>query len=265
MHFFHSPVGEKKESVSSEAAEEKEPDILDLTFMSSTAVYSEVLNMMTSPEQYRFRKMKINGIFGYRTNEETGKMIFGCVILDATQCCEQGIEFIRSGDYTFPDDYPEPGDQIFFDYGGGINHTGIVIDVNDFAVITVEGNSNEEVQKNSYPLSASFIAGYGRPNWAMDGVPEPIDPDIQPVVPIPDTVEVTAVVPTIKYGDESMWVKVMQTILIGKGFSCGWYGADGEFGTQTKIGLFQFRQANGLPTDDIICDADAWDLLLKCS
>lgn len=162
-------------------------------------------------------------------------------------------------------DYPEPGDQIFFDYGGGINHTGIVIDVNDFAVITVEGNSNEEVQKNSYPLSASFIAGYGRPNWAMDGVPEPIDPDIQPVVPTPDTVEVTAVVPTIKYGDESMWVKVMQTILIGKGFSCGWYGADGEFGTQTKIGLFQFRQANGLPTDDIICDADAWDLLLKCS
>ena len=111
---------EKKESVSSEAAEEKEPDILDLTFMSSTAVYSEVLNVMTSPEQYRFRKMKINGIFGYRTNEETGKMIFGCVILDATQCCEQGIEFIRSGDYTFPDDYPEPGEMITvegtFDY-----------------------------------------------------------------------------------------------------------------------------------------------------
>ena len=111
---------QKTGSASAITESEKDSELLDLTFMSSTAVYAEVLNMMTSPEQYRYRKVKINGIFGYREDEETGRMIFGCVILDATQCCEQGIEFIRSGDYSYPEDYPEPGEMITvegtFDY-----------------------------------------------------------------------------------------------------------------------------------------------------
>ena len=154
---------------------------------------------------------------------------------------------------------PQPGDQIFFDYGGGINHTGIVIDVNKFAVITVEGNSNEQVQQSSYPHSSSIIAGYGRPNWEIDGVPETDFPD----EPTQDVCEVSAILPVIQYGDESLWVKVMQTILIGKGFSCGWYGADGEYGTQTKIGLYEFKKAKGLNSEDYSCDTETWSELLK--
>lgn len=113
------PAG-RTEGTAAEGQAEKEPEVLDLTFMSATAIYSEVLNMMTSPEQYRFRKVKISGYFGYREDENTGKMIFGCVIPDATKCCEQGIEIIRSGEYSFPEDYPEPGEIITvegtFDY-----------------------------------------------------------------------------------------------------------------------------------------------------
>ena len=160
---------------------------------------------------------------------------------------------------------PQPGDQIFFDYGGGINHTGIVVDVNRYAIITVEGNADDQVKQCSYPHSANYIAGVGRPNWDIDvDIPDaPIDDN--PVEPQPTTCEVTAIVPVIHFGDVSPWVKVMQTLLIANGFSCGWYGADGEFGTQTKIGLFQFRQAHGLQTDDILCDKSAWSLLLNGS
>lgn len=155
--------------------------------------------------------------------------------------------------------YPETGDQIFFDYGGGINHTGIVVEVNDYAIVTVEGNSNEQVEKNSYPHNSSIIAGYGRPDWSMDGEPDVPEPD----EPVSDTVEVTATLPIIRYGDVSMYVKVMQVLLIGKGFSCGRYGADGEYGTDTKIGLFQFQKANDIISLETICDQETWQKLLE--
>ena len=154
----------------------------------------------------------------------------------------------------------EIGDQIFFDYGSGINHTGIVVDVRQYSIITVEGNADDMVKQCAYPHSATYIAGFGRPNWAMDGEPEPYDPE--PVEPTIETVEVTATVPIIKYGDESMWVKVMQVLLIGKGFSCGQWGADGEYGMQTKIGLYEFQKANNLKTD-CVCDEQTWSVLLS--
>jgi peptidoglycan hydrolase-like protein with peptidoglycan-binding domain len=59
-----------------------------------------------------------------------------------------------------------------------------------------------------------------------------------------------------------MYVKLMQTALIGRGFNCGWYGADGEYGQQTKIALYQFQQKNGLETDNI-CGQETWKSLLN--
>ena len=154
--------------------------------------------------------------------------------------CQYSAQYYQQQGRFF--DYPETGDQIFFDYGSGINHTGIVVDLTDFAIITVEGNADDQVKRCSYPYSSSIIAGYGRPNWAMYGEPEPDEPD----EPIQETCEINAVLPVIRYGDVGYWVKVMQSILIGKGFSCGQYGADGEYGMQTKIGLYQFQKANGI-------------------
>ena len=59
-----------------------------------------------------------------------------------------------------------------------------------------------------------------------------------------------------------MWVKVMQTALICRGFNCGWYGADGEYGQQTKIGLFQFQKKMDLETD-CVCGTATWKALLN--
>ena len=160
---------------------------------------------------------------------------------------------------------PQPGDQIFFDYGGGINHTGIVVDVNQYAVITVEGNSDDQVQQCTYQLNNGCIAGYGRPNWEIDGVPDGSEFPDEPDEPAQNVCEVEVVLPVIQYGEESLWVKVMQTLLIGKGFSCGWYGADGEYGTQTKIGLYEFKKARGLNAEDFSCDAETWTALLGVS
>lgn len=171
--------------------------------------------------------------------------------------CQYSAQYYEKQGRFFASD-PEPGDQIFFDYGGGINHTGLVIDVNDYAIITVEGNVDNQVKRCSYPHSSTVIAGYGRPDWSMDGEPDVPEPD----EPAPETCEVTATLPIIKYDDTGLWVKVMQVLLIGKGFSCGQYGADGEYGMQTKIGLYQFQKANNLETD-CVCDEQTWSLLLR--
>ena len=83
---------------------------VDLTALSSTMVYSEVLNIMTYPQTYVGKTVKMRGIFSYYHDEQTDQYYFGCIIQDATACCAQGIEFILTDDYLFPDDYPTEGE-----------------------------------------------------------------------------------------------------------------------------------------------------------
>ena len=85
---------------------------VDLTVLSSTMVYSEVYNMMVSPDNYKGKTVKMKGQFVPYYDEATGKYYFACFISDATACCSQGIEFILTDDYTYPADYPQEGDTI---------------------------------------------------------------------------------------------------------------------------------------------------------
>lgn len=50
-------------------------------------------------------------------------------------------------------------------------------------------------------------------------------------------------------GDSGEAVKAMQTMLIACGYSCGSYGADGEFGSATESALKKFQKAKGLDVD----------------
>ena len=65
---------------------------------------------------------------------------------------------------------PEPGDVIFFwpvdrSDPDALAHTGIVEAVDNTYVYTIEGNSNNRVERNKYRLNNVRIAGYGRPAW----------------------------------------------------------------------------------------------------
>lgn len=181
--------------------------------------------------------------------------------------CSASANYYKANNAWFST--PDIGDQVFFNVSGGINHTGIVIGVSGGVVTCVEGNSSDAVRRNSYAVSSSYVAGFGRPNWSIfsnSSTPsvttgentKPSAPE-QPKV---KTCSVTLNLPVIEYGDASMWVKLMQTALIGKGFNCGWYGADGEYGQQTKIALFEFQKKMGLETD-CICGQATWKRLLE--
>lgn len=73
--------------------------------------------------------------------------------------------------------YPQPGDQIFFKNSVRIHHTGIVVNVKDGIVYTIEGNTSSldgivepnggGVWDKSYLRGCTSIAGYGRPKWEL--------------------------------------------------------------------------------------------------
>ena len=74
---------------------------LDLTQLSSTVVYSEVYNMLITPDDYKGKIIKMKGQFNQYTDDETGKIYNSVIIPDATACCQQGLEFELS-DKTNP-------------------------------------------------------------------------------------------------------------------------------------------------------------------
>ena len=102
---------EEEELAAEETEEEERPLDLDITFMSSTAIYSAVYNMIMNPDEYVGKYIRIKGFFAVGESY-TGEEMYGCVIPDATQCCVQGIEFLWKGDHVYPDDYPEIGTDI---------------------------------------------------------------------------------------------------------------------------------------------------------
>lgn len=86
--------------------------------------------------------------------------------------CGFSMNFYKSKGQLYSS--PKAGDQIFFTDGSSIYHTGLVYKVDSSRVYTVEGNTSDvnyvdgnggKVCKKSYPLGASYIAGYGRPKY----------------------------------------------------------------------------------------------------
>ena len=85
---------------------------IDLTTMGSTMVYSEVYNMTINPDDYIGKTIRASGPFAVFHDDNTGKDYFAVIITDATACCSQGIEFVRTGEHSYPDDYPKVDTQI---------------------------------------------------------------------------------------------------------------------------------------------------------
>lgn len=85
---------------------------IDLTRMSSTMVYSMVYQMVTDPQKYIGKTIKMKGSFSSYVDEETGRRFFGCVIQDALACCSQGLAFELAKPRKFPSEYPSEGTSI---------------------------------------------------------------------------------------------------------------------------------------------------------
>lgn len=84
---------------------------IDLTALSSVMVYTQVYAMVSNPDEYIGKTVKMHGNFGYYYEASVDTYYFGIIVQDATACCAQGIEFTLTDEdsLSFPEDYPEPG------------------------------------------------------------------------------------------------------------------------------------------------------------
>lgn len=168
--------------------------------------------------------------------------------------CKQSAQYYKDNGAFYQ--RPEIGDQVFFYESGDINHTGIVVRVVGGSIVTVEGNSSDQVAERCYSTSDSKIAGYGRPNWAAaEG--KPIDaPAEEPAVDdAPEKAEPRHYelrFPYLSKGDTGDAVWVVQTLLQAHNISCGQYGADRDYGTDTELAVRQFQRKHGLQADGIV-------------
>ncbi len=80
-------------------------EVVDLTELSSVMVYAEVNNIMTTPDDYIGRTIRMDGLYYASYYEETGLYYHYVIVEDATACCQQGLEFMWA-DHIYPQDFP---------------------------------------------------------------------------------------------------------------------------------------------------------------
>lgn len=143
-------------------------------------------------------------------------------------------------------------------------HVGIIVAVlADGRIITAE--CNEKYGKEGMMLTACNckIKGYDTQTWERHGkIPEIEYVDVKA---LDDAVAkmkscVTTLV-LMKKGNSGELVRLLQEILINRGYSCGPSGADGDFGVNTEKAVTAFQRDFGLDADGIVGSDTIFHLL----
>ena len=191
--------------------------------------------------------------FGFEIGSAMTYQYAGC----SGASCQDSADYYKKAKAWYQE--PHLGDQIFFFVGGSIGHTGIVTNVSETGITTVEGNSSDMVARRSYTIGSPQIAGYGRPNWSIAGrdIIVPTMPDMpnessegsdKPKREYSyHAYQYIVRLPLLKEGDYGPLVKNVQLLLEAHGFDCG--GADGVFGNHTKVETMAFQRKFGLSVD----------------
>jgi len=182
--------------------------------------------------------------------------------------CTQAAAYYKSRGQFY--NTPKVGDQIFFTWGGEIEHTGLVYHVDSTKVYTIEGNTNGKsgliangggVYRKSYERNSSVIYGYGRPNYGLVTTEEQKEPT-EPKQTVTDTGVYDLKIKQLKKGATGNLVKTLQALLIKKfSISLPVYGVDGDFGAETLAGVKVFQKRYGLTQDGVVGEK-TWAKLL---
>lgn len=163
----------------------------------------------------------------------------------------------ESDEWDEPDDYPQTGDIIFFDWdhvteARPLDHVGIVEKFKDRVVTYVNGNGNssEYVTEQQIGFDSKNIAYWMR--YVGDRGNKPPDTDT--------TFSIT--LRTLKKGMKGHDVKVLQRLLFTEGYSVGTSGDDGDFGKNTEKAVIRFQTDHKL-TPDGIAGKETFTELLK--
>lgn len=157
---------------------------------------------------------------------------------------------------------PQLADQAFYYVSGGINHSGIVVDVQDRAFYAVEGNYSDKVSLVRHNIYGSDVAGFGRPNWQIVSSIGETDSSTVPSTDTAKPVEGdhSLILPMLRTGSKGASVSLLQSLLTMRKFTCG--EIDGDFGALTQAAVNKFQQWAKIAVDGVV-GKDTWSELLK--
>ena len=172
--------------------------------------------------------------------------------------CEPMIALYRAaGRFEEADDAaPRPGDLIFYDWEdagagdcvGAADHVGLVTENEDDLLTVIEGNLSDAVGSRKIYAGARFIRGYARPDYLSAALASPADPVGAGAPDGPSAAALTPL-PLLRRGDRGAAVQSAQLLLIARGYRCGPWGADGDFGAATLGAVYRFQQGRRLAMD----------------
>jgi len=96
----------------SEASEDSVRIDVDLASFSASMVSAAYTDIMTAPEQYIGKVIRAKGMYDPFYFDETGRYHHFITIEGPPGCCPHSLEFIRSDEHAYPDDYPLEGTMI---------------------------------------------------------------------------------------------------------------------------------------------------------
>lgn len=196
--------------------------------------------------------------------------------------CTQQAQYYRDANAFFTE--PRVGDQIFYGKAGDEAHTGLVIEVSDKTVYTIEGNVQNSVMLLKHSISDPSIVGYGRPRYekndpcavyvvktgdTLDKIAEEYDTTADAIAKencIKDKNFITSGTVLIfkkgdktwhtsdifcQYGDRNKAVSVIQALLLKRGLSLTY---DGYFGAETRSAVMTWQRSKGITVDGIVGD-----------
>ena len=102
-------AGKGKSSKSKSKTNSNKIDV-DLNNLNANVVYAQVFQMMTEPDKFIGKRIRMSGQFNVYAAQEGNPSgvteYYAIIIADAQACCQQGIECVWPG-HTYPEGFPE--------------------------------------------------------------------------------------------------------------------------------------------------------------
>ena len=159
--------------------------------------------------------------------------------------CTKMIELLKKiGAWDERDDrVPSPGDLIFYNWEAAAtgddttdaDHVGIVECVKNGVITVIEGNYSQAVKRRNIPVNHRYIRGFGVPKYDTEKKKEVYTLEMR----------------KLKNGCKGEDVRALQILLMGRGYSVGESGADGDFGSNTLSAVKRYQRAHGIGVDGV--------------